>query len=250
MPYPAMSVKATRDYVNGRRSGVIGGSPEGEQRGDKDDPYYEDVRDGLDDMLTAWKASAWGELKSGQAKDGLEGRLAVGLYENFATLPSYILTDRDFWRYCAAYLYEFVEWRNGSGCDLANYGAKSASIGRDCTPHRMFDRTYIALQGGRANGKTGEAVYESGTFGHTDLWRSHILRVLHGDAPNVAYHLVSDVQSNKLGTQELRSLAKHLQRVRANVLFQVLDSFQARTLVTRETARMSAGPLDPDGGSA
>lgn len=250
MPYPVMTAKQTTDYVHGRRTGAVSGAPEGEPRGDKDDPYYEVVGDILEDLLSDWQGSSPEKLKSGQDKDGLEGRLAVDLHKKLAPLPAYILTDRDFWRYCAAYMYDFVEWRNGDGCDLANYGAKGASIGRDCTPHRMFDRALIALLGGLANGRTGDAAYELATFGHTDLWRSHILRVAHGDAPAVAHALTQDVKDAKIATKEVRPLARHLQRVRANVLFQVLDTYQSRSLVDRETARVTAAPLDLDGSSA
>lgn len=245
MTYPAMTTKQTSDYVAGRRSGKVTGLPEGEQRGDNEDSYYDDVRDVLDDLLADWKASGYEALKSGQDKDGLEGKLAVRLHEEFdAFLPAYVLTDRDFWRFCAAYMFEFVEWRNGEGCKLANYGASGSSIGRECTPHRMFDRAFIAHLGGVANGKTGDDAYAMATFGHTDLWRSHLLRVSHGDAPVVAHELALDVKQNKIATKEVRPLAKHLQRVRANVLFQVLDPHQARVLVDRETTRV----LDVDGG--
>lgn len=247
MPYPVMQPKQTAEFVTARRAGTTSGDPQGGQRGDTDDSYYEDIRDTLDDVLNDWRASDLESLKSGQDKDGLEGKLAVKLHKQFCKLPAYILTDRDFWRYCAAYLYEFVEWRNGPGCDLANYGAKGASIGRDCTPHRMFDRAYIALLGGLASGQSEDEAYELATFGQTDVWRSHILRVAHGDAPIVAHDLVRDVKDRKIATKEVRPLAKHLQRVRANVLFQVLDPYQARGLVDRETTRVTAGPLDGDG---
>lgn len=250
MPYPVMTVKQTADYVKARRDGTTSAAPDGDQRGDPEDPYFDDIRDALDDLLALWRKGKPQKLRSGQDKDGLEGRLAVDLHKAFRDLPAYILTDRDFWRFCAAYLYDFVEWRNGEGCDLANYGASGASLGRDCTPHRMFDRAYIARLGGLANGKSGDEAYELATFGHTDLWRSHLLRVLTGDAPCVANELAQDVKDQKLATKEIRPLAKHLQRVRANVLFQVLDPHQARTLVDRETERVTAGPLDVVGGDA
>lgn len=248
MSYPVMTVKQTAEYVKARRAKTTSGAPEGEQRGEAADAYFEDIIDTLDDLKDRWAASNPEQMQSGQDKDGLEGKLAVELHKEFRHLPAYILTDRDFWRFCAAYLYDFVEWRNGDGCDLANYGAGGASIGRDCTPHRMFDRAYIAHLGGTAAGAQGDAAYELATFGHTDLWRSHILRVSHGDAPSVAHELVKDVKEGKLATKEVRPLAKHLQRVRANVLFQVLDPYQARNLVDRETERVTAGLLDLVGG--
>jgi len=150
MSYPALSRKNAAAYVNGRRNGSLTEADlQVEQREHGAGAAYEDIIDTLDAVRKEWTSSARPSLKSGQDKDGLEGKLAILFHKGIKDLPAYVLTDMDFWRFCSAYLYDFVEWRNGDGCELRNYGAEGEGLnGRDCTAHRMFDRAGIAVAGG------------------------------------------------------------------------------------------------------
>ena len=237
MTYPAASKVETEKYVAGRRTHELARSDlHAEQRGGEFDGDYEAIIDVLDDLLAEWESTDTSRMKSDQAKDALEGKLAVTLHKVLVDLPGSVLSDRDFWRYCAAHLFELVEWRNGNGCSLSNYGAETVSGIRECMPHRMFDRANIAYRGGVAAGDKNP--YTLATFGASDVWRSHILRVQNGNAPIVAHEILGDVKAGNLKTDVIRPFIRYVRRARANVMFEVLDRQQARDLVDRETNRV------------
>lgn len=237
MTYPALSKAETEKYVAGRREETLTQNDlHAEQRGHESEGDYEEVIDLLDSLLDEWKTLDLNKVKSDQAKDSVEGRYAVLLHKSFHTLPGSVLSDRDFWRYCAAHLFELVEWRNGIGCSLDNYAAKTASTVRECMPHRMFDRANIAYKGGLAVGDKDP--YALAKFGASDVWRSHILRVLNGNAPIVAHEILADVKKGSLKTDIVRPFVRNVRRARANMLFELLDIQHARDLVARETNRV------------
>jgi hypothetical protein len=223
-------------YISGRRSGAFTEHDlHAEQRGEDADGDYEAILDLLEEILEKWNASDRIKIKSDQAKDATEGKLAVMIFAGLRSLPGRVLSDRDFWRYCAAYLYDLVEWRNGNGCSLINYGASANAIGHDCMPHRMFERASIAHLGGVAAGDTDP--FELAKFGASDVWRSHILRVLNGNAPVLVHEILTDVKEGNLKTEIVRPLIRDLRRVRANIVFELLDQSQARVLLDRERKR-------------
>lgn len=245
MTYPALTRKDTAAYVEGRRDGTLSEanlSPE--ERGSDSDDNYDAIITTLDKVKAEFSAADLSKFTSQQLKDGLEGPLSVVLHEGLKGMPAYLLSDMDFWRFCSAYLFDFVEWRNKkddkSLPSLENYAAKANGLNnRNCTAHRMFDRAHIAHIGGTQAGLADP--YEYAKFGASDVWRSHVLRPLHGNAPVLVHEVVGDVKAGKLPTSKVRPLAKHLQRVRANVLFEVLDQPQARDLLDRETQRVENG---------
>jgi hypothetical protein len=237
MTYPALSKLEAEKYVDGRRKGVLTEYDlHAEQRGNESEGDYEAVRDLLDALLQVWKSTDLSKSKSDNAKDGVEGKLSVLLHKEFQLLPASVLSDRDFWRYCAAHLFELVQWRNGPECSLDNYGAKTASNVRECMPHRMFDRANIAYKGGVAVGDKDP--YAMAKFGASDVWKSHILRVLNGNAPLVAHEILIDVKAGNLKTDVVRPFIRNVRRARANVFFELLDRRHARELVDREIDRV------------
>jgi hypothetical protein len=235
MSYPVLSRAKTIEYVLGRRNQTVNDAPpEPELRGPDDDDLDVVVNENLNKVIERWHAADPRKISSNTAKDALAGELSIELYEGFRDLPGTVLSDRDFWRYCAASLYDFVQWRIGENCQLTNYGAASDSV-RDCLPHDMFQRAHIAYLGGAACGDPDP--FALARLGASDVWRSHILRVQTGHAPVVAHELLSDVKAGKLKTDLVRDVAKRLKRARANLLFEILDQAQARELIDRETAR-------------
>lgn len=245
MGYPTLSRARTEEYVRGRREGALSDAPpEHELRG-PDDDCFDAVEEALQDVIEKWHGLDPFKKKSDQARDKIEGELSVVLYKRFRDLPGTILSDRDFWRYCAARLYEIVEWRHGENGSLANFGAKTNSISHECMPHRMFERAHIAFLGGEAVGDPDP--FALARFGASDVWRSHLLRVLTGNAPVVAHEVLMDVKAGKLKTDLVREVVKNLKRVRANVLFEVLDQPQARELLDVETAQAVVSS-ESDGG--
>lgn len=251
--YQIVSKSDAVDYVNGRHNGSASVNDlKVRYRGTESDDFVDDIEEALEVVLTTWRSADSSKYKSDQARDELEGDLAAELHGGLAHLPASVLTDRDFWRFCSCYLYDFVAWRQPSKsvtAFLRYFGAASNGLGRECVPHRMFDRAHISKVGGAAADAADP--YALARFGASDVWKSHILRVANGNAPLVVHEILTDVQSGKLKTDVVRPFVKNLRRVRANVLFEVLDQHQARDLVDREIARTlaAAAMLDSDGGT-
>jgi hypothetical protein len=242
MTYPVVFRSDVTAYINGRGGGHMSGLDlKVSYRDSPGDDWVEQIDETLDVVLADWRAKDLSKFNSDQKRDELEGRLSVSLYEGLAELPAKVLTDKDFWRYAACYLYEFVLWRQTTKkvtAQLPYFGAASNGLGRECVPHRMFDRAYIAQAGGLAAKATDK--FEMAKFGAADVWKSHILRVANGAAPIVVHELLTDVKGGMLKTELVRPFVKNLRRVRANVLFEILDPLQARDLIDRERTRTVA----------
>lgn len=242
MRYPVVGLSAGQNYVLGRREKSLSSSdlPEITYRGDGDDCVDEI------DAMWARLESLWLKnmkaAKSGYAKDGLEGEMSGLVYEGLRDLPPETLTDRDFWRYLSTtHFFDFIEWRDGMECDLRSFGCARANPGWDCVPLRMFNRALISVEGNRAIG--GDEPMWGAKIAGTDLWRSHILRVLNGNAPVFVTAILRQVEDDKLPTDILREFALGARRLRANVLFELLDEGQAVDLVASERNR-AATALD------
>lgn len=250
MTYPVVFRSDVTAYINGRGDGHMSSLDlKVSYRDSPGDDWVEHVDQTLDLVISDWREEDLTKFKSDQKRDELEGRLSVNLYEALSEMPATILTDRDFWRYAACYLYEFILWRQTTEkvtAQLPYFGAASNGLGRECVPHRMFDRAYVAQVGGRA-AKAADP-FEMARFGAADVWKSHILRVANGNAPIVVHELLVDVKGGKLKTELVRPFVKNLRRVRANVLFEILDQPQARDLIDRERTRTMANlaALDDD----
>lgn len=238
--YPIASRADVIAYITGRQDGSLTeldlrSSTSGAETTD----WFDDISDTLTQVLEGWQSRLdSGTYANDQAKDALEGQLAVVLHRGLKDLPAAVLTDKDFWRYCAAVLYDFIVWRQASSTTTGlfpHFGVASNGLGRECVPHRMFDRARIAWIGGtQAQDADPYALAE---FGAADIWKSHLLRVLNGNAPLVARAILSEVKAGDLKTDLVRPVVRNLRRVRANVLFEVLDQDQAQLLLQREIQR-------------
>ena len=245
MRYPVVEQRDAVAYIDGRRDGSILAKtdPEIAWRGQGEDA--EGVIEGAcEDLHDEWKAAVPEDIPRGLPRDELEGRLAIEFFETLSELPPEVLTDRGFWRYLSvARLFEFIQWRDGENCQHVSFGAGQGARW-DCVPLRMFNRAMIAETGGLAI--EADDVFWGSRVAGTDLWRSHILRVLIGNAPIVVHEILVNAQAGKLPTTTLRHFVKGLQRTRANVLFELMDSDQARQLVDAQL-RHTRVDLQPKG---
>ena len=237
--YPVSTKNDVAQYVSARQAG---GSAlvdlHIEFRGNPSADWVDEIDNGIEMVLESWRSFDLTRSKTDQSRDAIEGHLSQVLFEQFSNLPASVLTDRDFWRYCAARLYDFVVWRQPSSTVMAllpHFGSATIGLGRECVPHRMFGRALIAQAGGIAAGD--EDPFRLARFGASDVWKSHILRVANGNAPIVVREMLLDVEGGRLKTEVVRPFVKNLRRVRSNVLFEVLDQYQARVLVDRERER-------------
>lgn len=251
MKYPVVDDREARAYIEGRRDGSIPATTRPpytsrEAAGEELVDVFEIVEEAVD-AVQDWTGPSASRSKTD--KDAIEGELSIALYRGLRDLPTAILTDRGFWRFVATYwMYEFIQWRDGENCRPDSFGAQEG-LGAlwDCVPLRMFDRALISE---RVAGATElEDASWAAKIAGTDLWRSHILRVLIGNSPTVVKAMLEDVQAKLLPTSTLRPFVKHLQRTRSNVMFELLDADDARALVDEHrTKTESQKAEDVEGG--
>jgi hypothetical protein len=206
--------------------------PEGVLRGQGEEPLNR-VRAELLRIVDEWKKSIKKIGDSSAKKEELEAELSSQLFRILESLPVTMLTDSDFWRFLSSeYFFEFTLWRDGESCALASFGASSATVNFDCVPFRMFNRGLIAFT-------ISEDINEL-EYAHipgTDLWRSHILRVLTSYSSSMSQAILDEYKAGNLPTAVVRDVAKSLRKSRANVVFEVLELEEAIEILNREIAK-------------
>lgn len=236
MQYPTVSLHSYQRFINDyRQNSPLRDKPEGVLRGQGEDPSLR-IRAELLRIVDEWKKSIKkiGDLSA--KKEELEAELSSQLFRILETLPVTMLTDSDFWRYLSSeYFFEFTLWRDGENCALASFGASSSTVNFDCVPFRMFNRGLIAFA---ITEDMNELDYAH--IPGTDLWRSHILRVLTSYSPSMSQAILNEYKAGNLPTAVVRDVAKSLRKSRANVVFEVLDLGQSVEILNRELARTLA----------
>lgn len=173
--------------------------------------------------------------------DQIEGEAACMLFgaiTDAGTDPA-ALDDPGFWRYvCLAHIWNFAAWRqpaafawkrSAEGMPETPASLKSYVDGNrphECVPVRMYLR--VRALGGLEYANLASAVREG-----TDFWRSHILRVKVGEHPPIVRAMVRRQANDetRLLTDDLRELAKDLNRTLTNVVPALLDDDAAEDLV-------------------
>jgi hypothetical protein len=233
MQYPTVSLHAYQRFINEyRQNSPLRDKPEGVLRGQGEEPLNR-IRAELLRIVDEWKKSIKKIGDSSAKKEELEAELSSQLFRILESLPVTMLTDSDFWRYLSAeYFFEFTLWRDGESCALASFGASSATVNFDCVPFRMFNRGLIAFT-------ISEDINEL-DYAHipgTDLWRSHILRVLTSYSSSMSQAILDEYKAGNLPTAVVRDVAKSLRKSRANVVFEVLELEEAIEILNREIAK-------------
>lgn len=236
MQYPTVSLHSYQRFINEyRQNSPLRDKPEGVLRGQGEDPLNR-VRPELLRLIDDWKKTIKKIGDSSAKKEELEGELSSQLFRVLESLPVTMLTDSDFWRYISSeYFFEFTLWRDGEACALASFGASSSSVNFDCVPFRMFNRGLIAF--------TITEDINDLEYAHipgTDLWRSHILRVLTSYSASMSQAILDEYKQGNLPTAVVRDVAKSLRKSRANIVFEVLDLDQSAEILTREISKTLA----------
>jgi hypothetical protein len=236
MQYPTVSLHSYQRFINEyRQNSPLRDKPEGVLRGQGEDPLNR-VRPELLRLIDDWKKTIKKIGDSSAKKEELEGELSSQLFRVLESLPVSMLTDSDFWRYISSeYFFEFTLWRDGEACALASFGASSSSVNFDCVPFRMFNRGLIAF--------TITEDINDLEYAHipgTDLWRSHILRVLTSYSASMSQAILDEYKEGKLPTAVVRDVAKSLRKSRANIVFEVLDLDQSAEILAREISKTLA----------
>jgi hypothetical protein len=233
MQYPTVSLHSYQRFINEyRQNSPLRDKPEGVLRGQGEEPLNR-VRAELLRIVDEWKKSIKKIGDSSAKKEELEAELSSQLFRILESLPVTMLTDSDFWRFLSSeYFFEFTLWRDGESCALASFGASSATVNFDCVPFRMFNRGLIAFT---ISEDMNELEYAH--IPGTDLWRSHILRVLTSYSSSMSQAILDEYKAGNLPTAVVRDVAKSLRKSRANVVFEVLELEEAIEILNREIAK-------------
>ena len=116
-------------------------------------------------------------------------------------------------------------WRESDALRSGNLLSYFRATGVECIPLRLFLRGQVVFE---ATGKydLAAAIPEG-----TDFWRSHILRVKTGRDRNVARVFVDMQRDKRLLTKQLRSLARLINRMRANVFLSEYDVIKSKAVL-------------------
>src|SRR5690606_9681754 len=173
--------------------------------GDGDDLPLADVNE----VATALREEiARNPSASGAYLEELEARTAGQLHAAMSSIPTHVLDDPGFWRYLGlGPFWEFVRAREASAFDSREPAKYLHYVDgkrpTECVMLRCYLRGAIAKVGDDYS-----LAYDPGRA--TDLWRSHILRVRTGTAPEIARALLRSQRAERMGTEELRGFARRL----------------------------------------
>ena len=175
-----------------------------------------------------------GPRHMGKRRQLMDQQAAPLVFQILNDLPVAILHDFDFWRFAAVdAMYDVIDWRypkdNG-----ARWGANPTQSIRTIT-YAWF------VRGQLCESFSNDQLKIVNRVGDIDIWTSHVIAVLHGSAPSVMYEYFKkcvDWQTpsggwNKWGRLAFRDLAKQLQALRSNYIFDVIDQESAATIVER-----------------
>lgn len=230
MSHPTITLHAFQQFIAEHRDpGVIPNKPEASLRGQGEDSYQK-IKNSIMSLIDAWKKQIKTIGDSSAKKEALEAEMSEKLFKILSTLPMNVLTDSDFWRYLSCHpFFEFTEWRDGENCALASFGANANRVNFDCVPYRMFNRALVAF-----SISEDENDFEYALVPGTDLWRSHILRVLNSYSSAMSQAILDKALAKELPTQILRETIKNLNRYRNNILFETLEYDEALALLELE----------------
>jgi hypothetical protein len=175
-----------------------------------------------------------GPKHMGKRRQLMDQQAAPLVFQALNDLPIAILNDFDFWRFAAVHsLYDVVDWRypkdNG-----ARWGANPTQSIRTIT-YAWF------VRGQLCETFSADQLEIVNRVGDIDIWTSHVIAVLHGSSPTVMleyFRKCVEWQTpnggwNKWGRLAFRDLAKQLQALRSNYVFDVMDHESAALIVQR-----------------
>ena len=168
---------------------------------------------------------------SDAAKDAFEGEASGPVHECLSGLPLQVLDDPGFWRFlCVGPFWWLVHWRERRVLEDGDWTRVRVYVDglrpAENVLLRMFIRGQIALNDGTYD--LAGAVPKA-----TDLWKSHIVRVRTSYTPAIARALVREQKRKRMNPDELRSLAKRLNRASSNFILYTYDDDEADEFIRK-----------------
>jgi hypothetical protein len=167
-----------------------------------------------------------GQRDNGFDLDQIEGKVAIQLVKDLEQIPIGVLDDPGFWRFLTfGPFWSFVYWREKDQLEgknaLVYVDARDSS---ECVLTRMYIR-------GRISQNPEDEEIAAALKGATDFWRSHLIRVQNGYAPELARSFVKLMRDQRMVTGTLRKFAKRLNRHWANVELGIYSRDQAKKML-------------------
>lgn len=160
-------------------------------------------------------------------KDVIEGEIAIELYSALSHVPPYVLDDPGFWRYLGFGLFwDFILWREDKA---ANSEKIRVYIDARSYTETVLTRMYLRVQSlgpDPTNWKLSSKIHSA-----VDFWRSHIVRVRTGSIPVLAIEVVKKQVESRLKTEKIRPAAKMVNRMHANIIFDIYTETEVRNVV-------------------
>ena len=188
----------------------------------------------------------------GTKRDQVEGEASAILYTALSPeeatghrgVDVAVVDDPGFWRYLSLrWFWDFVEWRQWKKPERFKESTHLVYVdafnSTECVLTRMYLR--MAALGGSEHEDLASCLPHA-----TDFWRSHIVRVRTTGAPRLVRAMVEAQRNARLKTDDLRELAKRVNRTWSNVLLDLYTQEEAAQLLVE--FRIGLGD-DPDGGS-
>jgi Family of unknown function (DUF6339) len=241
VPYPCLSSAEAKKLLLLRRSGSVA-SPDEVTR-------IKDVGSDLaiDDLVRKLRVALARRRKESVSID--KGSAESRRFESCAAsdvhqiLPRShpALSDPDFWTWLAvAHFSDVVEWRYGNpekGCDQKNYGIGSRA-------ENLLYRLW--LRGELGYDPKSEDPYDLARRGDIDFWRSHVFRRRFASARQFVHAWLrfqfpsADAESRgRLTISQIRELVKHINRLKTNIVFELLDEIGSTRLIDSEWSRLA-----------
>lgn len=236
MKYPVLETSDARRYLTAMRE-AAGEMREpsvvwrGEGEEELETSFVELLRSQLRSLQTKYGAS-----RSDKQNSDFESEAAVVVHKLVPNEPL-VLADFGFWMWLAViHLPDLIEWRyllpNGRKGDLKNFGVGARS---ENFLYRLWVRAEISLD------QEAQDPYHLTRRGQVDFWRSHLIRQGYASVPSMARALVrfqypTELKGEpKLRIAEMRELAPRMKRLRANLMYEVLDDTACYHLLEQES---------------
>lgn len=146
------------------------------------------------------------------------------------SLPISCQFDPGFWSYLSYRVTEVITWRyppNDAEGWAKNFVAS----------HTSSDFVDGFLPRLAIKGLISEGSPSSTELTQQDFWRSHVLRVKTGFSRTVSQAFAEAVVRDEIAVEKQRSMAKSIRAIRSNVIFEILDPAQAKTIVDKAKQR-------------
>lgn len=163
-------------------------------------------------------------------RDLLEGGATVPIHSALRDVDVVTLDDPGFWQYLALqHFWDFTCWREdeafASGDPVKYLRYVDGAHPTECVVRRTF------LRGQAVGGEDGYPL--ASIEKATDFWRSHVIRVSLGSSPTLTQAFASSHREDRLAWEELRQVARRLNRQVTNVVLPMVDADEASNMVSR-----------------